>query len=241
MRILVIQHEDEAPAGVVGTAMDAAGAERVTLRPIAGDALPDRPDGFEGALLLGGPMSVADDDTFPHYRAMFRLVRSFHESGLPVLGICLGSQILARSLGKRVYRHAGVEFGFQEVHLTEAGRSDPLFQGLGSRVKPMEWHEDTFELPEGAALLATNAFCANQAYRVGDRSYGVQFHPEVDRKIVEDWMKSPAAPTASGWSDVETRMQGEIDRHLADAMTLGRTIATRWMNLVKSRTAKHAA
>ncbi|MBI1778095.1 MAG: type 1 glutamine amidotransferase [Proteobacteria bacterium] len=241
MRILVIQHEAEAPAGVVGEGLDRAGAERITVEPLRGDALPDRPEEFAGLLLLGGPMSVAADDTYPHYRPLFRLVGAFHETGIPVLGICLGAQILARGLGRRVYRHRAIEFGFQPVTVTAAGAADPLFTGRGPDLRPMEWHEDTLDLPDGAVLLATNDFCRNQAYRVGEVSYGVQFHPEVDRRILEDWAASPAAQAASGWSDVKARMQAEMDRHLDQAMSLGRTLAARWMDLVKHRRARRAA
>jgi GMP synthase-like glutamine amidotransferase len=241
MRILVIQHETEAPAGVVGEALDAAGAERVTVNPIAGEALPETPDGYAGVLLLGGPMSVAEDDAHPHYRTLFRLVRGFHEEGRPIFGICLGAQILARGLGSRVYPQGGTEFGFQPVTLTEAGLADPLFAGLGPSVRPMQWHEDSFDLPAGAVLLAENAFCRNQAYRMGELSYGVQFHPEVNRQVLTGWVGHPAAVAASGWSDVARRMEDEMDRHLEQAMTLGRMLTSRWMGLVRRRWGKAAA
>jgi GMP synthase-like glutamine amidotransferase len=241
MRILVIQHESEAPAGVVGEALDAAGAERVTVKPMAGEALPGAPDGFAGALLLGGPMSVAGDDTHPHYRALFRLVRGFHDEGRPIFGICLGAQILARSLESRVYPQGGTEFGFQPVELTPAALADPLFAGLGPSLRPMQWHEDSFDLPKGAVLLAENAFCRNQAYRMGDLSYGVQFHPEVNRRVLTGWVGHPAAIQASGWTDVARRMEDEMDRHLERAMALGRTLAGRWMGLVRRRWGKAAA
>jgi GMP synthase-like glutamine amidotransferase len=241
MRILVIQHENDAPAGVVGEAIDAGGGERVSVRPMAGEALPAAPDGFAGALILGGPMSVVADDTHPHYRSLFRLVRSFHDSGRPIFGICLGAQILARSLGARVHRHHGVEFGFRPVELTADGAADPLFAGLGPRLQPMQWHEDRFDLPDGAVLLAENAFCRNQAYRVGQHSYGVQFHPEVNRPVLEGWVDNAAAVAASGWTDVATRMQGEMDRHLEKAMALGRALASRWIELVRRRRRPEAA
>ena len=235
MKILVVQHDDDGPAGVVGERIDARGGERVTVLPQRGEALPASPAGFAAALLLGGPMSVIEADSHPHYPHLFGLVRAFHEAGKPLFGICLGAQIVARALGERVYRHHETEFGFCAVELTPEGRADPLFAGLGPALRPMQWHEDTFDLPRGAVLLATGSACQNQAYRVGASTYGVQFHPEVNRPIVEAWAAMPAAQEAAGRGDLERVMQLQIDEHLAAAEALGLTLADRWMKLVAER------
>lgn len=232
MRILVVQHDEDGPAGVVGERIDTLGGERVTVMPLRGEALPEGPAGFAAAVFLGGAVSVAEDDTHPHYPHLFRLARAFHDEGKPLLGICLGAQILARGLGRRVYRHDQTEFGFCAVELTAEGQADPLFAGLGPALRPMQWHEDTFDLPEGAALLATSAACRNQAYRVGKTTYAVQFHPEVDRRIVEAWAESPAAREASGSLDPASLLQGQMAEHLGAAEALGRTLAERWMTLL---------
>jgi GMP synthase (glutamine-hydrolysing) len=235
MKILVVQHDDEGPAGVVGERIDAHGGERITVLPHRGDELPASPAGFAAAVFLGGPMSVADDDTHPHDPHLFGLARAFHEARRPLLGICLGAQILARALGQRVYRNATTELGFCPVELTAEGRIDPLFAGLGPLLQPMQWHEDTFDLPEGAALLATGAACRNQAYRASATTYGVQFHPEVDRRIVEAWAALPEAQEAAGSADLEALWRRQMDEHLAAAEALGRTLADRWMMLVVDR------
>jgi GMP synthase (glutamine-hydrolysing) len=233
MRILVVQHDDDGPAGVVGERIDALGGEQVTVLPHRGEALPESPAGFAGALFLGGPMSVREDDTYPHDPRLFGLARAFHEANKPLLGICLGAQILARALGERVYRHREMEFGFCPVELTPEGQTDLLFAGLGPSLRPMQWHEDTFDLPAGAVLLATGARCRNQAYRVGESTYGVQFHPEVDRAIVEAWAAMPAAQEAAGSADLEASLRGPMEEHLAAAEALGRTLADRWMRLLE--------
>jgi GMP synthase-like glutamine amidotransferase len=232
MKILVVQHDDEGPAGVVGERIDALGGERITVLPHRGGALPASPAGFAAAVFLGGPMSVADDDTHPPDPHLFALARAFHEAQRPLLGICLGSQIVARALGQRVYRNATTEVGFCPVELTDEGRIDPLFAGLGPLLHPMQWHEDTFDLPAGAALLATGAACRNQAYRASATTYGVQFHPEVDRRIVEAWAALPEAQAAVGTPDLPVIWRKQMDLHLAAAEAVGRTLAERWMKLV---------
>jgi GMP synthase-like glutamine amidotransferase len=241
MRILVVQHDEDGPAGVVGERIAARGGERVTVMPHNGAPVPESPAGFDGALFLGGAMSVRQDDNYPHDEGLFRLARAFHDQGKPIFGICLGSQIVARALGRRVYRHRATEFGFCEVRLTEAGCGDPLFSGLGPSIRPMQWHEDTFDLPDQSVLLATNDICAHQAYRVGRTTYAVQFHPEVDRGIVETWARSPAAPAASGLADPMATLQAQMSQYLASAETLGRTLADRWMDLVARHAERHAA
>ena len=235
MKILVVQHDDDGPAGLFGERIDALGGERTTVLPHRGEALPDGPQGFAGAVFLGGPMSVAGDAVAPHFPQVFRLARAFHEAGTPLIGICLGSQILARALGKEVYRNPETEFGFCAVELTEEGRADPLFAGLGPTLHPMQWHEDTFDLPDGAVLLATGTACRNQAYRASSTTYGVQFHPEVDRGIVEAWAAMPEAQAASGAAELEGVMRAQLSLHLAKAEAVGRTLADRWMRLLTER------
>ncbi len=235
MKILVVQHDDDGPAGLFGERIDALGGERVTVSPHRGEALPESPEGFAGAVFLGGPMSVAGDVGDSHFPRVFRLARAFHDAQKPLLGICLGAQILARALGKEVYRGEETELGFCAVELTQEGRTDVLFAGLGPVLRPMQWHEDTFDLPDGAVLLATGAACRNQAYRASATTYGVQFHPEVDRAIVEAWAAMPEAQTAAGSTDLEGVMRAQLSRHLADAEAVGRTLADRWMRLVLER------
>jgi GMP synthase (glutamine-hydrolysing) len=234
MRILVIQHDDDGPAGVVGERIDATGGQRITVRPHRGEPLPESPSGFAGALLLGGAMSVSEEADYPHSPHLFRLVRAFHDAGKPLLGICLGAQIVARALGQRVYRHEVREFGFSDVNLTAEGRRDPLFADLGATLRPMEWHEDTFDLPAEAILLAANETCRNQAFRVGVSTYGVQFHPEVDRAIVAAWSASLEAREASGSSDPARLLDRQMREHLGAAEALGRSLGDRWMALVSA-------
>ncbi len=142
---------------------------------------------FDAIVSLGGPMSA--DDPYEGLAAERTLLASAAERDVPVLGVCLGAQLLAHALGARIYPNpAGREVGVSEVILTEDGRSDPLLAGLPDPLPVMQWHGDAFELPAGASLLATSPACENQAFRVGRRTYGVLFHPEVGAAEARDWL-----------------------------------------------------
>ncbi|MDQ3875832.1 MAG: type 1 glutamine amidotransferase [Actinomycetota bacterium] len=150
------------------------------------EAIPRSPD-FHGIVSLGGPMSA--DDPHEVLAAERALLASAAEHEVPVLGVCLGAQLLAHALGARIYPNpAGREVGVSEVLVTEDGRSDPLLAGLPNPLPVMQWHGDAFELPAGASLLATSPACTNQAFRFGRRAYGVLFHPEVGPAEARDWL-----------------------------------------------------
>jgi GMP synthase (glutamine-hydrolysing) len=236
MRILVVQHDRDDPAGVVGESVAARGATLVATLPPAGEGFPDGPEGFAGLLLMGGPMSAADDAGHPHYPRLRRLVRRFHDAGRPILGICLGAQIIARSFDRPVYRNGAAEIGFCPVRLTDAGRADPLLAGFGPEICPMQWHEDTFDLPDGATRLAENDACLNQAYRVGRSTYALQFHPEVDGDMVRAWARNANADAATA-----ARLEAEMASHLADAQRFGRALGDRWVDLIERQGRQTAA
>ncbi len=142
--------------------------------------------GFTALISMGGPMSVNDDDGLLEKEK--DLIREAMDRGIPVLGICLGAQLIASSLGSAVYRASEAEVGWGEVSLTEEARHDPVLAGLISPLPVLHWHGETFDLPEGALRLALSERCENQAFRVGDNVYGLQFHLEVDEEMVQEWV-----------------------------------------------------
>jgi GMP synthase-like glutamine amidotransferase len=147
-------------------------------------------DGFEAVVSLGGPMSA--DDEHAGLAAERRLLAEAARQNVPVLGVCLGAQLLAHALGAAIFPNpGGREIGVSEVDLTAAGRADALFAGIPDTVPVMQWHGDAFALPEGGTLLATGAACENQAFRFGERAYGVLFHPEVREEQARDWLERP--------------------------------------------------
>jgi GMP synthase (glutamine-hydrolysing) len=149
-------------------------------------------DRYNGLVVLGGPMNVDDYERHPHLAMEVELIQQAIDQGVPVLGICLGAQLIAKALGARVHANGGKEIGWHDVSLTPAAKEDPLFRDFDGVEKIFQWHSDTFELPEGAVQLATSQTCPHQAFRYGTNVYGLQFHLEVDKRLIERWLSVPA-------------------------------------------------
>ncbi|MEO3433135.1 type 1 glutamine amidotransferase [Inquilinus sp. CAU 1745] len=232
-KILILQNSPGAPAGVVGDQLARAGASLDTRLALGGDPLPSAPEGYDGLLVLGGPMSPNDDDDYPGLKAERELIRAFAASGRPVLGICLGAQLIARAFGGTARRHDIPEIGFTQIELTKDAAGDHLMGGFDTLPRLMHWHYDTFDLPDGAVLLATNSVCRNQAFRLGQEVHAVQFHPEVTAEIIRDWLRRFRAEGVSPDAISEDEMEAQMRDHLAAAESFGRTLADRWLALVE--------
>jgi GMP synthase (glutamine-hydrolysing) len=159
-----------------------------------------RPDagGADGLIFMGGPMSANDD--LPYIRQGLELINDAIALRLPILGVCLGSQLIAKALGARVYPNSVPEIGWYPVHWTPAAAHDRLHQGLSAPETVFHWHGETFDLPPGAELLASSEACRNQAYRVGKNVYGLQYHLEVTPEMLDDWrteIPTPIDPNAN--------------------------------------------
>jgi GMP synthase (glutamine-hydrolysing) len=191
VRVLVLQHIACEHPGVFSEVMRERGAEPVAVEVDEGEPLPDWWR-FDAVLAMGGPMGAGDDADHPWLAPERELVRAAVEAGRPFLGVCLGVQLLASALGARVYAAERPEVGMLEVELTPEGRDDPLFAGLDDRFVSLQWHGDTFDLPAGAIRLASSPLIANQAFRAGERAYGVQFHLEVTGEMAVEWGSIPA-------------------------------------------------
>ncbi len=146
---------------------------------------------YDGLVVLGGPMGVCDADKHPHLTQEIRAIRDAIQHDKPVLGICLGSQLIAAALGAKVYKNEKKEIGWYDVSLTDEGKKDPVLSGIGGTKKIFQWHGDTFDIPYGGTWLAKSEACANQAFRYGDKVYGLQFHLEVDEPMVSRWLQIP--------------------------------------------------
>jgi GMP synthase (glutamine-hydrolysing) len=184
---LVLQHVAYEGPGAIASAIAIASAGVDVVRVDLGQPVPGPTAvrAIAGLVALGGPMGVHDD--LPWLEPERALLRAAAESGLPVLGVCLGAQQLAAALGAEVTTGPEPEVGVGEVHLTVAALDDPVFAPAPSPLPCVHWHNDTFSLPEGAVRLAGNQAYENQAFRVGDCAYGLQFHVEVTGALVAHW------------------------------------------------------
>jgi GMP synthase-like glutamine amidotransferase len=185
MRVVVVMHVESEGPGVLADVLEAAGAEVRTVRLHRGEPLPDV-GAQDAAIVLGGPMNVYEEAIHPFLREEDLFLRGAAARGLPVLGICLGAQLIAKAAGAPVTKNRVKEVGWYTVALTEDGVRDALFRELPPLLTVLQWHEDTFEIPPTGTLLATGRDCVNQAFRFGN-SWGVQFHLEVDRPMLKEW------------------------------------------------------
>jgi GMP synthase (glutamine-hydrolysing) len=176
---------------VFSEVMRERGVEQVPVELDEGERLPDWRE-FDAVLAMGGPMSATHDADHPWLSAERDLVHDAVRAGKPFLGVCLGVQLLAAALGARVYPAERPEVGLLPVELTDEGRDDPLFAGLDGQLVTLQWHGDTFDLPAGGVRLAGSTLLPNQAFRAGERAYGVQFHLEVTGEMAREWGEVPA-------------------------------------------------
>jgi GMP synthase-like glutamine amidotransferase len=188
MKALVVQNVEIEGPGLLCGEMEKAGRAldiRVMDRP--GAALPDSLSGYSALIILGGPMNVYEEKAYPYLKDIDLLIREAVEKELPTLGICLGGQLIAKTLGAPVTRNPVKEIGWYKLRLTPEGIRSPLFTGLPEEFPVFQWHGDTFVLPGGVSHLASTAGCANQAFSCGEKVFALQFHLEVTPEIINTW------------------------------------------------------
>lgn len=187
-KILVCQHVAYEILGTLDPLFRNSGFR---IRYVNFDRHPDlKPslDGYNGLVILGGPMNVDQTKKHPHLLTEIKLIEDALKRGIPILGICLGAQLIAKTLGAHVGKNHQKEIGWYDVNLNAEGHNDPVLRHFQKSEKIFQWHGDSFEIPKTAVHLATSPTCANQAYRYKDNVYGFQFHLEVDNDTIHRWL-----------------------------------------------------
>ncbi len=225
--VLVLQHlPDDGPA-FLATWLQAQGRAVDLRHTSAGDAYPERIDGYAALAVLGGEWSANDER--PSLRQAEHLIRQAVATGVPVLGHCLGGQLMAKALGGAVGRSPVRERGWHAVQIDESPEARAWFGAAGSHTL-FQWHGDAFVLPPGAQRLAHNAQCPNQAFGLGPH-LGMQFHVEVDAPKLAAWAEEADAggPGAEAhWHDGPQLRRGTV-QHLAASQALAAAIYARWL------------
>lgn len=219
LRIVAILHNPAGSTGLIGNIIQAQQHDLRVICPLAGDALPDA-DSFDAVIVFGGKMSANDCNALPALLAELLWIRGVVESGKPFLGICLGAQLLAMAYGGKITRHVErvVEIGYHYLYPTIEGFNG-IFAEMPERF--FQWHNEGFTLPDGAVKLAASDAFPNQAFRIGERAYGFQFHPEVTPEQIRDWhtrdseeLHNPGAQTITLQWTYQERHNEDICRWL---------------------------
>ncbi len=188
-KVLVCQH---VPYEILGTLNPLFKKEGFRIQYVNFGRFPDlKPSlaGADGLIILGGPMHVGESTQFPHLLQEIKMIEEAIQKDIPVLGICLGAQLIAKTLGAEVQINQEREIGWHALELKEEAKKDPLFKHFKNKQPIFQWHRDTFDIPKGAVQLAQSSLCKNQAFRYQEKVYAFQFHLEVDKNLIERWLQ----------------------------------------------------
>ena len=230
MRVLSIVHEPTSTGGggLFEEVVQQRGDRLERWVTVDGDHDPEAPERYDAIMVFGGAMHPDQDAEHPWLASEADYLRETIEREVPLFGACLGAQLIARSVGARVGPAAAAEVGWHAVELNDTGRADPVLGVLPPLVDAFQWHYYGFEVPAGAELLADNA-AARQAYRLGERTWGVQFHPEVTRHMLDSWFVEGAAELPDA-----AVVRSETERHLGAWNEHGRRLCSSFLDYAAS-------
>lgn len=229
--VLCISHQPSVTLGVAGETFDAIEAPYVFFRAWEEPKWPE-PDDYSAVVVLGGEMNVDEHDTYPFLHSVRDVTRDAIVRERPVLGICLGGQMLARALGGDVTRATGPEIGFCPIAPTPVAKDDPVLQPLAELDRVFQWHRDAFTLPDGAELTFTSDDAFNQGFVYGPNAYGVQFHFEVTDEIVDLWCDETPDLEAE-WHTSRDELRDQARAFLPAQRRAARTTIERFVELIK--------
>jgi GMP synthase (glutamine-hydrolysing) len=229
--VLVVQHVACETLGTIEHSLPAQSLASFFVRVYEGDEMPSELGDTAGLIVMGGPMSVYESDRLPHLKLEMRLIESALKAERPVLGICLGSQLLAHVLGSKVYAGTRKEIGWHAVTLSEAAHADPLWATVPQSFPAFHWHGDVFDLPQNAVKLASSDLTTHQAFRSGNAAYGILFHLEVTGPIISKIAATFPDDVQHCGGDAR-QLAVESSKYLPQLTEVGRKVFDSWAKLV---------
>jgi GMP synthase (glutamine-hydrolysing) len=235
VQVLSIIHGPNARSGVFGEVVRSGGHDLIERSYAFGEPPPEPPETYDAVMVFGGAMNVHEVDGHPWLTRELQVLERLLEDEVPVLGVCLGSQMLAAAAGAKVSRAPEPEIGWYEIETMPEAADDPLLGSAPARFTGFQWHSYQFDRPAGAVVLARSPICL-QAYRIGRSAWGIQFHAEVAKGTVSDWISQygtdpDAVRTGFAPAHERERLESEIDRW----NDFGRTLAGRFLGVAQNR------
>ena len=233
--VLIFRHSPTEGPGYFTTFLDCHTIPWKLVRIDAGDVVPNQLNGVSGVCLMGGPMSVNDD--LPWIAPVLDLIRQAIAAGIPVIGHCLGGQLMAKALGGTVGPNPVQEIGWGDVRITDATVARPWLGDTQDSILAFHWHGETFTLPPGATRILESTYCANQAFVLNDRHIGMQCHVEMTDELITSWCKSGAAEIAASDSpgvQSPDAIQADMLTQTAQLHQVADKIYSRWIQGLSS-------
>ncbi|MDE3179569.1 MAG: gamma-glutamyl-gamma-aminobutyrate hydrolase family protein [Acidobacteriota bacterium] len=230
-QVIALQHAEPEELGLIARALEASGYSLTPVRTFLGERVPEEMENNSGLVIMGGPMGVYEYDRFPFLRSELRLIESALREAKPVLGVCLGSQLLASALGANIKKGKRKEIGWREVTLSEAAQKDALLQGIERVFIPCHWHGDVFELPRAATQLASSELTACQAFRYSGSAYGFLFHMEMTPGILRNMTETFADELAEEGLRSDDILREGVE-NLTRIEAIGTRIFGRWVKML---------
>ncbi len=230
-RVLVLQHADPEHPGLITDAVRNVGGTLETVRGDLGQAIPSSLDGYAGLIIMGGPQSVYEEDRFTYLRAEKQLAREAIDNNIPLIGVCLGSQIIADVLGSEVHPSGGVEIGWRQITRSPDIAANPILSALPESFTPLHWHGDIYDLPDGATPIGSSEMTPVQGFIYGETTYAPLFHLEMtEQQITEMATLFPDDVRRGGLEPEE--LLSQTSAHAAAIKPIATEIFNRWANLL---------
>ncbi len=241
-KIMVFQHVPYEPLGTLDPLLRAY-KHRIRYvnfgrKPSAKPSI----EGYDALIILGGPMNIGQEPVYPHLNYEKQVILDAIERGIPVLGICLGAQLIASALNAKVYSADEKEVGWYPMSLTEDGKKDPVLKHIKTTMDIFQWHGFTFDLPEGAVRLVEGHKCVNQAFRFGDNVYGFQFHLEASLRLIQRWLHLPQHQEELGLGKAKAQIEkiwNDTLYRMDDSLILSQQVFSSFLRLIPGVNRQH--